>query len=279
MSISLSTYERKDVSRACPSVPAGHDTSATHDDAALDAALAAYEARALSPQKERDSRARRIPPALRPYSGMEHFLSLLAPPRCALCDTNVQGVQDAICSPCEHRVQWRRTQLDFGEVWSPFRHAEHARRAVSRLKYYGERWRGFQLAQYAAISWLAAFEDDIDAGDLLVPIPLTKKRIGARGFNQAQVLIDGIQRRIRMRACERTLWRHSDGQRDQKKLTREERLQRQNPFVARTRLPPNTRVWLVDDVVTTGATLQQAAERLQAAGLTPVGALTLTWTR
>lgn len=279
MSISLSSEDRDDTRTRYRPTSAEHAPSLATDDATLHAALAAYEARALRRSDTRDLGEYCIAPALRPYSGMEHILSLLAPPRCALCDVYVQGVQEAICEPCEQRAQWRRTHVDFGDVWSPFRHAEQARRAVSRLKYHGERWRGFQLAQYAALSWLAAFEDEITADDLLIPIPLTPKRIRTRGFNQAQVLIDGIRRRVRIRACNRTLQRENDGQRDQKKLSREERLQRANPFIARTHLPPNTRVWLVDDVITTGATLQQAAERLQAVGLRPVGALTLTWTR
>lgn len=278
MSISLSTQERPAPVDRSVALRTHYD-AAIESDAALHHALNAYEARALSTRKATPPPTRHVAPSLRPYRGLEHFLSLISPPRCALCDAHVSGVQDAICTTCETGVQWRRTQVDFGEVWSPFRHADHARRAVSRLKYHGERWRGVQLAQYAALSWLAAFEDTVDADDVLVPIPLTPRRIRTRGFNQAQVLIDGIRTRVDMRACTRTLWRQLDGQKDQKKLTREERLRRKNPFIARTTLQPNTRVWLVDDVVTTGATLQQAAERLQAAGLRPVGALTLTWTR
>lgn len=278
MPISISTQERT-VPNGRSAIVRTHYDAAIENDEALRDTLSAYEARALARRNTPAESTPHVAPRLRPYRGLEHFLSLLAPPRCALCDAYVLGVQDPICTTCEAGVQWRRTPVDFGEVWSPFRHADQARRAVSRLKYHGERWRGVQLAQYAALSWLAAFEDTIGADDVLVPIPLTTRRIRTRGFNQAQVLIDGIRTRLDMRACTQTLWRELDGQKDQKKLTREERLRRKNPFIARTALPPNTRVWLVDDVITTGATLQQAAERLQAARLQPIGALTLTWTR
>lgn|GEM_PF-591845 len=246
--------------------------------AEMDAALRAYRARALREREAELSRAK-VTPTLRAYSGIEHLLSLLAPTCCALCDDDVRGVQAPICERCEASLQSRRTALTFGDVWSPFQHAEQARRAVSRLKYHGERWRGFQLAQYAALSWLSAFEDEVDAQDVLIPIPLTAQRIRSRGFNQAQVLVSGIQRRVRLRACTNTLWRPHADQQDQKHLSRQERLVRHNPFVVRSGLAKHTRVWLVDDVITTGTTLQQAAERLEEAGLKPVGAITLTYTR
>lgn len=244
----------------------------------MDAALRAYRARALRTTNDEFSRAR-VTPNLRAYTGLEHLLSLLAPTCCALCDGEVRGVQEPICARCEAGLQSRRTSLEFGDVWSPFQHANHARRAVSRLKYYGERWRGFQLAQYAALSWLSAFEDAVDSRDVLLPIPLTSQRIRTRGFNQAHVLVSGIQRRVRLRACPHTLTRQGGDQQDQKHLNREDRLRRDNPFAVRQGLEKNTRVWLVDDVVTTGTTLQQAAARLAEAGLYPVGAITLTYTR
>lgn len=244
---------------------------------ALDTALRAYRTRAVSPQAGLP-RLARVQPGLRAYTGLEHLLNLLAPACCALCDTEVRGVQEPICTRCESALQSRITALDFGDVWSPFQHANQARRAVSRLKYYGERWRGFQLAQFAGLSWLAAFEDAVDRNDVLVPIPLTDRRIRQRGFNQAQVLVQGIQRRVKIRRCTRTLYRHGGDDRDQKRLNRSERLQRANPFGAHTHLAPGTRVWIVDDVITTGTTLEQAAECLVAVGLCPVGAITLTWT-
>lgn len=251
------------------------DGAPCNNGANTEQAIAAYRARAL----RETMHIARTPPSLRAYTGLEHLLSLMAPMCCALCDGEVSGVQEPICPRCEAALQSRRTALSFGDVWSPFQHLHHARRAVSRLKYYGERWRGFQLAQYAALSWLASFEGEVDTKDVLIPIPLSAHRIQTRGFNQAQVLICGIQRRLRLRACTQTLWRKDGHAKDQKHLSRDERLHRANPFIVRNALAPGTRVWLVDDVITTGTTLQQAAEVLEEAKLRPVGAITLTYTR
>lgn len=241
------------------------------------AELAAYREKAARARRASQRAPEAKAPTLRPYGGVEHLLTLLSPPHCGLCDKEVAGVQQPICPHCEEHALSRRTRLSFGEVWSPFQHNELSRRAVTRLKYHGERWRGFQLAQHAALSWLAEFDDGLDADDMLIAIPLSTKRIQQRGFNQAQVLVRGIQQRLRLRSCESTLFRHDQVAGDQKHRSRAERLQVRDQFYA---LPKHEgkRVWLVDDVITTGATLEDAARSLERAGLLPVGAVTLTWT-
>lgn len=241
------------------------------------AEMRAYRARA-----ERARRAQALtqlrPPGLRPYSGWEHFLTLLSPQCCGLCDTPLGAVSVHLCPTCEALALARGTHREFGQVWSVFQHDELSRRAVSRLKYGGERWRGHQLAQHLALSWLAEMPDAIDADDLLIGVPLSANRIRTRGFNQAEVLIRGIQARVRLQSCSDTLFRRKGPSRDQKTLSREERLQNRGRFHARPK-HQGRRVWLVDDVLTTGATLDDAAQTLEDAGLKPVGALTLTWTR
>lgn len=244
----------------------------------FEAELRAY--RQLAERKLRASRQadRARPPALRPYRGSEHLLSLICPPQCALCDAPVAGVQQAICARCEASALPRQTALSFGPVWSPFQHNELSRRAVSRFKFHGERWRGYQLAQHAALTWYAELDALLDENDRLVAIPLSAKRIRQRGFNQAQVLVRGIQQRLRLRSCERSLFRPVDTAGDQKHRSRAERLKQRHLFEA-TPLRAGQRVWLVDDVITTGATLEDAARCLEDVGVHAIGAVTLTWTR
>ena len=149
---------------------------------------------------------------------------------------------------------------------------------MSRFKFHGERWRGYQLAQHAALTWYAELDALLDENDRLVAIPLSAKRIRQRGFNQAQVLVRGIQQRLRLRSCERSLFRPVDTAGDQKHRSRAERLKQRHLFEA-TPLRAGQRVWLVDDVITTGATLEDAARCLEDVGVHAIGAVTLTWTR
>lgn len=244
---------------------------------AFEVELKAYRERAKRAQRAYLHERRPQAPRIRPYTGWEHLLTLISPHMCGLCDAPLGAVSRALCTRCEEHTRPRETQKSFGPVWSLFEHDTLSRRAVSRLKYHGERWRGHQLAQHLAIHWLAHMQDAIDADDLLIPIPLNPQRIRQRGFNQAAVIAQGMQSRLELKSCHRTLFRHQGMQRDQKSLRREDRLKNRGLFFAKP-LHTGQRVWLVDDVITTGTTLEDAASTLEKAGLTPVGAITLTWT-
>jgi ComF family protein len=98
---------------------------------------------------------------------------------------------------------------------------------------------------------------------VLVPVPLHASRLRQRGFNQSQILAASLARRLRLPVVGDALvrrratpalaqiaaderWRHVDG-----------------AFAGRRRLPgPPVRVWLVDDVVTSGSTVRAAAAAL-----------------
>ena len=214
--------------------------------------------------------------SLRPVSSLEHLLAVLGPSTCGLCDTPVPSPTSALCPTCEETALLRIQRLSFGEVYSCFEHRELARRAVTGLKYRQERWRGFQLAQYAALQWFAQEQRTIRAHDLLVPIPLHPQRVRQRGFNQALVIARGIQQRIPLRVDATALVRRDAPLRDQKSLGRQDRLAQKDRFVGAKRLA-GRRVWLVDDVITTGATLEDAASAVRDAGGTPIGGITLNW--
>lgn len=113
----------------------------------------------------------------------------------------------------------------------------------------------------------------IDAADALLAIPLTRGRLAERGFNQSQWLaralssektVDGLLLRV-------------DSVRDQHALKRSERLANLNSAFAVDPLRisglQGKRLVLVDDVMTTGATLHAAARTLRQAGAATVSAL------
>jgi predicted amidophosphoribosyltransferase len=111
---------------------------------------------------------------------------------------------------------------------------------------------------------------------VLVPIPLSPARLADRGFNQAQLVADACGREWRLPV--RQVLVRDDGV-HQRGASRAERI-RQAPGAFRVvrdgpapRLPLHA--ILVDDVVTTGATLAAAARALRAAGCARVGAVAL----
>jgi ComF family protein len=103
------------------------------------------------------------------------------------------------------------------------------------------------------------------APDLIVPVPLHPLRLRRRGFNPAGLLAAALGRRHRLPVDHAALARIRDTP-SQTRLARSQRAQNvSGAFRAGKRALPG-RIWLVDDVVTTGSTLREAARTLRGAG-------------
>jgi predicted amidophosphoribosyltransferase len=110
--------------------------------------------------------------------------------------------------------------------------------------------------------------------DCVIPIPLHPHRLRARGFNPAGLLAKSLAHEIDMRVDYDLLIRVRDTPPQTGRGRRARRENMAGAFGCRTRrVSPPLRVWLVDDVVTTGATLRAAATALRGAGVREVIAL------
>ncbi len=214
-------------------------------------------------------------------------LDLLFPPRCALCDRGGALLCDA-CAVALPAAVGRRCErcwmpLPFGPVCrhcvdappafasirAAFVMEEGARRLVHELKYEGLT----SLAEPMAA--LVAARCGVPGADLVAPVPLHPSRERSRGYNQSAA----IARRIAAVAglpCEARAARRI---RDTAPLARtmhrdERRAIVAGAFAADARRVEGRRVLLVDDVVTTGATLDACASALLAAGARDVRCLT-----
>jgi ComF family protein len=145
------------------------------------------------------------------------------------------------------------------------------RRALHALKYDGERRLAPQLGAAAARRWARAGA----GGDVLVPVPASPDRVRDRGYDQAALLASEVGRRLRLpvsRAIERT--RATTAQFDLDRAGRAANLGGAFRIVAARRAEVAGRwVVLVDDVVTTGATLAACAVALLDGGASAVSGL------
>jgi ComF family protein len=153
-----------------------------------------------------------------------------------------------------------------------------ARQVIHHLKYDGLPTLGAEIARLIARS-VPGFRNAV-----LVPIPLGRRRMRQRGFNQAEVVASVLARRWSV-PMSPSLLRRQRETRTQTSLDPQGRRENvRDAFVARPPTgrrreagdggPPSTTVILVDDVLTTGATLVAAAEALQQAGWSSIGAVT-----
>jgi ComF family protein len=209
-------------------------------------------------------------------------LAVLWPVDCAGCGTADQ----ALCAACRAAVSPVVVVREVGglRVVSAGEYAGVGRRVILSFKQQGRTDVAGPLATSLATAVAharRAFGDDLTSRQtprtpgavLIVPVPSSRAALGRRGFDPVRLLLRraGLGFSPVLLSTRRTA--------AQKKLGVDERAANMvGAFVARRRIP-GVRVLLVDDVVTSGATLAEAARAIRAAGGEVVGAATLAFTK
>ncbi len=192
------------------------------------------------------------------------LLDLLVPPACASCG---QPGPTPLCRACDVHA---RPALDpppaVLDGWSAgVPHAGDAERWMRRFKYPAPGLRGIDPAAEAVVfSWIRRAVPLLGpAPDAIVPVPLHPAAVRRRGFDPPAVLAGVVAREVgrpRLRVLQRV--RDTPSQTGLGRTARRENLR--GAIAARRPVPP--RLWLVDDVATTGATLAACARVLRASG-------------
>jgi ComF family protein len=208
-------------------------------------------------------------------------------PACAACwgATTVFTGDETLCWKCgtparvelpagvRERVRCRRCEADEYTAARAVGAYEGALRAsVLRLKH--EPHVGARLARLLA---QAQRRPPLDRARLVVPVPLHEERLRERGFNQAALLARSLASRNRLRLDEWSLTRRRHSERHRAGMdARARRETVEDAFrVTRPRLVAGHGVLLVDDVLTTGATVSACARALREAGAAEVFVLTV----
>jgi len=191
-------------------------------------------------------------------------LPRVMPPLCPRCGK--PRPSGTLCPTC---VSW---QAEIDGIRSPFRFDGVMRQAIHQLKYRNLR---------AITEPLAKLLNDYLAtnpipGEVLVPVPLHQKRLRERGYNQSSLLAKELGKLTNLPVVDDCLIRQRHAPPQARSSTVEER--RRNvaeAFVCRDHRLQDKQVLLIDDVATSGATLDAGAAGLKATGATSVWGLVL----
>jgi ComF family protein len=206
-------------------------------------------------------------------------LATVLPADCLVCARILPWRQEGgVCPACWQRLPWAprlRHARGLG-IASAIEYRDDARRLVHALKFERFDPLGAPLGRIGAAR-SAAVIAALPAAQVIVPVPLHWTRAFGRGFNQAEHLALGVARATGLE-CRPDLLRRPRRGRRQRGLGRSARRTAfAGVFVAAPRAR-GAHVLLVDDVVTTGATLQACAAALIAAGARSVGAFAVART-
>lgn len=195
------------------------------------------------------------------------ILPYIKEPRCLKCGKPILKMEQEYCYDCSKKEHF------FEQGRSLWIHREPVNRAVYAFKYhslmcYGivfGREMGKQMAEYL-------LENEVE---LLIPIPLHRRKQRERGYNQSAVLAKEISEHTGIPAEERLLIRRKYTK-PQKQLNDVERIKNIKGAFALAGEIKAENVALIDDIYTTGSTIDEAAEVLRNSGVSKVYFLTIS---
>lgn len=240
----------------------------------------------------------------RPSLG-SRLLDLIYPPRCALCEASLTGGA-ALCAACDAGLPRLaapfckacgepfegliddsfscpncskiRFAFDFARPAMP--RDERVRQLIHGLKYRRHIHLAAELGRLAASS----FDDPRLAPALagrwpLIPVPLHTRRLNHRHFNQAAEIARALSSQLTLPVCHAlTRWRDTDTQTQLSRRQRQQNLRnafRLSPKGARLLATSPPGVIIIDDVLTTGSTIDACARTLKKAGFRNILAVTV----
>jgi predicted amidophosphoribosyltransferase len=217
---------------------------------------------------------------------LARLVALAVPPVCLACRTAPTAADELLCAPCRRALPWLTgpccprcalpapcapcpaRRAAFVAAWSPVAYAGPARDLVVALKARG----ALPAAGLMGAQLAAGAPDELLAGVTLVPVPAHPARRRARGHDQARFLARALAARTGLPVARCLRRRGGAAAPRQVGAGRRTRLEAgRHALSVRGRAPPV--VALVDDVHTTGATLDACARVLRDAGAIRVVAL------
>jgi ComF family protein len=211
------------------------------------------------------------------YDLWDDFISLLFPRLCYGCGNHLLRNEKLICTECYiviprtnyhlsndnpvAQLFWGRCRIEKASAFSSYNKGSRIRNLIHNLKYKGIKDLGFELGRIYALSLHSSgFTSDID---LIIPVPLHPEKKRKRGFNQSELISLGISEVIATPVETSALIRAAVTTTQTKKSRYDRWTNVEDAFVVTNPYKIiGKHVLLVDDVITTGSTIESCASEL-----------------
>ncbi|MBN1464031.1 MAG: ComF family protein [Paludibacteraceae bacterium] len=223
---------------------------------------------------------------------MENLINLLLPQKCIICGkfgdvlctsctNNFEPLKTPYCIVCDRTSKSGLTHEKCKivnknaptQVHSAFIYKNAVRDVIKKAKYGGKYFSGLKKLTHLAVNFVNMAEYNY-RDYLIVPIPLNVKKFKTRGFNQASIISNIVARELNCKINNNLLTR-TVFTAPQFEKNRKERFNSLEGVFSCSDSLEGSKLLIVDDVCTTGATLLQAAKTLYSAGAEDVRCFTL----
>lgn len=217
------------------------------------------------------------------------FFDLFFPNLCIVCNSHLVSQENIICTKCLYhfpktnfhkeknnpvsQLFWGRTQIQNAASFFYFNKGSKYQSMMHKFKYHGKKEIGYVLGKYYGTQLINSLFNDVD---VIIPVPLHKSKLRKRGYNQSEWfgkgLADAMKKKLDIDSLIRNIATETQ--------TRKSRFERwknvENIFQVNNKIAlKGKHILIVDDVVTTGSTLEACVNAVLEVENTKVSIATL----
>lgn len=220
------------------------------------------------------------------------FTALFYPLTCAACSGELVKGEEFICTNCVvslpytgfesqspnlvEQIFWGRVPVEAATAYLHFRKGNKTRNMMHRIKYKGEKELAAYVGKLMARGLMA--NPAFAAAEMIIPVPMHKNKQRKRGFNQSEWFAKGLAERMGVPVVTDVLIK-TTATKTQTQKSRWQRWISQDEVVKVVNAETITgkHILLVDDIVTTGSTLEHCANALKAAAECKISIATMAF--
>jgi ComF family protein len=211
------------------------------------------------------------------YDFWDDFISLLFPRLCYACGNHLLRNENLICTECYviiprtgyhtdpnnpvAKLFWGRCLIEKAAAFSYYNKGSRIRRLIHNMKYRGIKDIGYELGRIYGLSLKeSGFTDDID---MIIPVPLHPSKKRVRGFNQSESICDGLSAASLLPVNLSALARVNVSETQTKRSRYDRWTNVEGIFMVKDPdAVSGKHILLVDDVITTGSTIESCTNEL-----------------